>query len=353
MNDLRGLTSPASVAVVVLALLAVLLTMREAQPIVVPVIMAFFLAVVAEPPVAWLQRKKVSRVVAIVGVVSGMAAILFLIGLIVGSSLQELSANLPEYQALLQTRLATFMAAWPDSSLSTDAAAMLNGLSPDEAIHLASSLLSSLSELFSNAFLIFALMIFIMLEMPVVQAKLTMLGGSHSTFESMNQSVQRYLAIKTVTSLATGVVVGLLLLALGVDFAILWGLLAFLLNYVPNIGSILAAVPATLLALLQDGPAQGLLVAAIFVVVNMVIGNVIEPRVMGAGLGLSPLVVFLSLITWGWILGPVGMLLSVPLTTTIKLALDSRESTRPLALLLGAEVPEMKREGGVEAAPSG
>jgi predicted PurR-regulated permease PerM len=144
------------------------------------------------------------------------------------------------------------------------------------------------------------------------------------------------LGIKTLTSLATGVLVAIMLTAMGVDFAILWGLLAFLLNYIPNIGSFLAAIPAVLLALLTDGLTAALVVTVGYVLINGIIGNVVEPRIMGEGLGLSTVVVFLSLILWGWLLGAVGMLLSVPITTTLKIVLETNESTRPLALLLSS-----------------
>lgn len=146
------------------------------------------------------------------------------------------------------------------------------------------------------------------------------------------------MAIKTWMSLATGIAVFILLAIVGVNYAVLWGLLTFFLNYVPNIGSIIAAIPAVLLALIQLGFVKSVIVAAGFVVINLLMGNVIEPRFMGRGLGLSTLVVFLSLIFWGWVLGPVGMLLSVPLTMTAKIALDSREETRWLAILLGPEI---------------
>jgi AI-2 transport protein TqsA len=115
----------------------------------------------------------------------------------------------------------------------------------------------------------------------------------------------------------------------------LWGLLAFALNYVPNIGSIIAAVPAVLLSIVQLGVLKALVVAAGYAGINMVMGSFLEPRFMGRGLGLSTLVVFLSLLFWGWVLGPVGMLLSVPLTMTAKIALESRDDTRWIAVLLG------------------
>ena len=127
-----------------------------------------------------------------------------------------------------------------------------------------------------------------------------------------------------------------LLALIGVDYPVLWGALAFLLNFIPNIGSIIAAVPPVLLALIQLGVAQAALVAGGFLVINMAIGNFLEPRYMGQGLGLSTLVVFLSLVFWGWVLGPVGMLLSVPLTIAVKIALEVRPDTRWMAIMLGS-----------------
>jgi AI-2 transport protein TqsA len=122
----------------------------------------------------------------------------------------------------------------------------------------------------------------------------------------------------------------------GVDYPGMWGVFAFLFNYIPNIGSIIAAVPAVLLALVQLGPGAAAFVGLGFLIVNTVVGSVIEPKIMGQGIGLSALVVFLSLAFWGWVLGPVGMLLSVPLTMAAKIALGGRASTQWLSVLLGS-----------------
>ena len=141
-------------------------------------------------------------------------------------------------------------------------------------------------------------------------------------------------------SLITGVTVTIWVYVLGLDFPILWGIVAFLFNYIPNIGSIIAAVPAVLLALVQFGLGKALVVTLGYVVVNVIMGNFVEPRVMGRGLGLSPLVVFLSLIFWGWIFGPVGMLLSVPLTMIVKIAFQHSPEMRWLAVLLGPPIDD-------------
>jgi len=152
------------------------------------------------------------------------------------------------------------------------------------------------------------------------------------------ESTKQYTSIKALMSLVTGLLVWIGCSLIGLDFAILWGFIAFMLNFIPTIGSIIAAVPAVLLAMVQLGPMAALAVAGLYVAVNMVIGNMIEPRYMGRRVGLSTLVVFLSMVFWGWLLGPVGMLLSVPLTMVAKFAAQANENTRWVAILLGPEI---------------
>jgi predicted PurR-regulated permease PerM len=198
---------------------------------------------------------------------------------------------------------------------------------------------SGLGGVLTNAFLILFSVVFILLEASDFPDKVRRALGSKTLaldhFQSFSDSVQRYLLIKTLVSIGTGIVVGIALALLGVDYAILWAVIAFLLNFIPNIGSIIAAVPPMLIALIQLGPMSSMLVAVLYVVTNMLFGNVIEPRYMGRSLGLSTLVVFVSLVFWGWIFGPVGMLLSIPLTMVVKIALENSDRNRWLAVLLG------------------
>ena len=165
-------------------------------------------------------------------------------------------------------------------------------------------------------------------------------------FVRFADNVNRYMGIKTTISIVTGVIVAVFLTLLGIDFPVLWGLLAFLLNYVPTIGSFIAAIPAVLLALIQLGPLQAAIAAGGYVVLNIVMGNAVEPRFMGRGLGLSTLVVFVSLVFWCWMLGPVGMLLSVPLTITAKIALEASPSSAWIASLLGPADKQAGRRTG-------
>jgi predicted PurR-regulated permease PerM len=190
-----------------------------------------------------------------------------------------------------------------------------------------------------NTFLIFLIVLFTLTEFGsfAIKTKAILSGTDTSTayFSTILQNIRHYLGIKTLICLLTGILVYLALLIIGVDYPLLWALIAGLMNYIPNIGSIIAAVPAVLFALVQLGLGGAVWTLASFMIVNNVLGNFIEPRIMGKGLGLSTLVVFLSLIFWGFIFGPVGMFLSVPFTMTIKIILEQNVKTKWFAIILG------------------
>jgi AI-2 transport protein TqsA len=226
------------------------------------------------------------------------------------------------------------------SSLGVDMTNVLvsDYLSPGKVMSLVYYMVFAFKGLFRNMFLVFLIVLFILIEASGFPSKLQdAFPNPEKTlghFKAMTASVNQYMGVKAIFSLATGILVWLLLTLIGVDFAPTWGLLAFLLNFIPNIGSIIAAVPAILLALIQLGWPCALLTMLGYLVVNIIIGNFLEPRVMGRSLGLSTLVVFLSLLFWGWVLGPIGMVLSVPLTMIVKIALAANEDTRWVAVLL-------------------
>jgi predicted PurR-regulated permease PerM len=205
----------------------------------------------------------------------------------------------------------------------------------------AAGILNSLKDVLTNIFLIIFTVIFMLLEASTFETKVEAAFGRRTeSLESARTfltNLGRYLGIKTLISAATGLTAGIVTWLIGLDFPLLWAMLTFLLNYVPTIGSIIAAVPPVLLALVQLGPGEATATAIGFAGINVLFGNFLEPRMMGYGVGISPLVVFIGLVLWGWIFGPVGMLLSVPLTMTLKLALESDQRTRWMAILLGSE----------------
>ena len=206
-------------------------------------------------------------------------------------------------------------------------------------------LLSGLANVLSNTFIILITVAFMLLEASRFPAKLrAALGDNNPVLSNIQQivaDVRRYMVIKSMTSALTGILVSTLLTVLEIPYPFLWGLLAVLFNFVPNIGSIIASIPAILLALISEDPvATATLVAVGYVIINCFISYAIEPRFMGQGLGLSTLVVFLSLVFWGWVLGPVGMLLSAPLTMIVKITLENSEDLKWLAVMMGSKAPE-------------
>jgi predicted PurR-regulated permease PerM len=198
-----------------------------------------------------------------------------------------------------------------------------------------------LSGMLGQALLIFIIVAFMLVETSGLHRKLHAIPGvSEENLQALEleknfQDVRRYVSLKSIMSLLTGTLVTLWLWILGIDNAIFMGLLAFFLNFVPTIGSFIAAIPGVLLGFILLGPAMAAVTAIGYIVINLGVSNVIEPRFMGQSLGISPLVIIVSLVFWGWLLGPVGMLLSIPLTMAVKVGLEGSSATRSIAVLLG------------------
>lgn len=328
----------------IITFIVIMAALRAAQTIVVPLMLAVFAALIASPILLWMKRKGIPTWLSVLAVVLVLVAGVGLIGYVAGASVQDFSDRLPFYKQQFFSQLDV-----ASRNLNPDAASALRDLfnvfDPAKAMGLAAGLLTGVGSALTNATLIVFILVFILLEVSDFPKKLQ-LAIPHSRvvldyISDVANSIKQYLAVKTIVSLATGVSAGTLVGLIGIDFAILWGLLAFLLNYIPSIGSILAAIPPVVLAIIQFGPGAAIGVALGYVVINALFGNLIEPRLAGHRVGLSPLVVFLSLVFWGWVLGAVGMLVSVPLTASIKIALETSESTRWAAVLLGS-VPKEK-----------
>jgi predicted PurR-regulated permease PerM len=322
------------------AFVVIIAGMRAAESIMVPFLLSAFIAIIAAPPMFWLQRRKVPAGLAILIIILVILGLTLLLMTFIGTSVNDFTSALPDYQIRIKGKTAGLIDWLNNMGLSISNQEIMEYFDPGQAMQLASRLFRGLGSVLSNTFLIILTVVFILAEASSFPQKLKAILGENdnlSNYESFLDNMQTYIGIKTLTSLATGTVVCISLLIIGVDYWLLWGLLAFLLNFVPTIGSIIAAIPAVLLALVQLGLGAAALTAGIYVMINVVIGSFIEPRFMGKELGLSTLVVFLSLLFWGWVLGPVGMLLSVPLTMTLKIALDSHDDTRWLAILLGPE----------------
>jgi len=326
----------------VAAVIIIVFGMQAAKVLLVPFLLAVFLALMAVRPMLWLQKHRVPSVLAALIIVVAMMLIIGVVGGIVGTSIADFTAALPSYQE----RLAVIVESGGKlivNLLGEDRQIpnFADLIDPGFAMGFAATILNGVQDVLTNAFLILFTMVFILLEASSMGVKAkAAFGVSAKTFERPRQfldNLGRYLGIKTVVSMATGLAAWFVTWMIGLDFPLLWGMLAFLFNYVPTIGSIIAAVPAILLALVQLGVGEATTAAMGFLAINIIFGNVVEPRLMGYGVGISPLIVFTGLVLWGWIFGPVGMLLSVPLTMTLKMALESDENTLWIAILIGSE----------------
>ena len=336
-------TTPIARFLVVFAAFVIVVSgLKMAGPLLVPFLLAVFIAMIVSPLLAWLKSFRVPSVLAILMVVLLLLGVGLILGAVIGSSLTDFRQEVPAYSQKLSAMSERAQQWLSLRGFEIDAQQWQNSFDPGEVMKLVGSTLASFGNVMTNAVMILLTVIFILTENIGFGEKLRLARGKGVSAEWLSKfsgSVHSYLAIKAAISAGTGVIIFIWLTILGVDYAVLWGLLAFLLNFVPTVGSFIAAVPAVLLALVQLGALYAGLSLGGFIVVNLVMGNVIEPRLMGKGLDLSPLVVFVSLVLWGWVLGPVGMLLSIPLTIMIKIALESQSETRWISVMLGGTNP--------------
>ena len=333
-------------------LFVILACLKLATVIVTPLLLAIFIATLVSAPVSWLIERRLPPWLAITLALVLVALVAVTLGAIVIESAQQLYVKQPEYVAKLSELMKSFEPMLISLGLPTTLS--LEGVLDASTIwDLASQTLTGIGNLVSNSFLILLVFILILIESTTLGQKLRrVLSRSNSDtswLDSFATNIHHYIVIKTLHSVVTGLLITLGTWALGVDFPILWGLLAFVLNYIPNIGSVIAALPAVLVALVQLGVLPAVGVVVLFVAVNVIIGGFIEPRFMGNRLGISTLVVFLSLIFWGYMFGTVGMLLSVPITMTIKIAAEANPSTQWLSDLLGKSPTSSKTSETSEA----
>ena len=325
--------------VVMLGMLVIILTgIRFAADIIVPFILALFIAVILNPLVQRMVRWRIPRVLAILLLITIIIMAMALLVTYLGTSLNELARTLPQYRSKLVIPLQQMEPWLQRAGIEVSVEELLKYIDPNAAMTLVTALLAQLSSAMTSIFLLLLTVVFMLVEVPQLPVKLQQMMvrpvEGMGAIQRALDSVSRYLVLKTAISIVTGLVAWAMLAVLDVRFAFVWGLLAFALNYIPNIGSVLAAIPPITQVLVFSGFYDALVVLAGYLIINLVFGNILEPRMMGRGLGLSTLVVFLSLIFWGWLLGPVGMLLSVPLTIIVKIGLEQTAGGQTIAVLL-------------------
>ena len=321
--------------------------LRAAAPIILPFLIAVFLAVVNVPLMNWLMRNRVPKPIAVVLTILTAVSIVGILVGVMATSLNQFSVVAPTYQERLQELFASITILAERYGVPADQ--LTAALAPSAVLDLVGGVigdaLRAVGSLLSSSFLVLLTVVFILFEAAGFGAKLkNAFGEANDLFGPMKRmasQVQNYLVAKTAISAATGVIIGVWVALMGLDFPLSWGLLAFVFNFIPTLGSIFAAVPAVLLALIQPdlGPVSALVIAGGYLAVNLMFGSLLEPTLMGHRFGLSTLVVFISLVFWGWVWGPVGMLFSVPLTMVVKITLENTHEFRWVAVMMGANPP--------------
>ncbi len=348
MNSPLGFSDPARGLIVAAAFVIVVAGIHAASSILAPFLLAVFIAVVATPALRWMGRFGAPKWAALLIVAFVLVDFGSLFALATTGALEGFRDSLPTYQERLVLLMDEFGNWLEGVGMPNSREAVPDIFDPNQAMGLVRMALSNASGIFSTGILVLFTVLFILLEAAGLPAKLKLAfkttPEAEARLDKMLSSLNQYMLIKTLASLATALLIFVWLWYLGLDFAVLWALIAFLLNFVPFVGSILMAVPAILLALVQTDLSTTLLVALGYLVVNTAIGSILEPKIMGKGLGISTLAVFLSLLFWGFVLGTVGVFLSVPLTMVLMIALDSHPLTRPIAILLGPDVAPAEPE---------
>ncbi|MBT3275192.1 MAG: AI-2E family transporter [Spirochaetales bacterium] len=334
------------VSVVLLAIIAlglIFVAVDVAQTVLMPLVIALLFSFVLAPVVEKLHKLRVPRGIAIVLVILLILGVFFLIGLFFYTSFQSFVRVFPKYQAKFET---TFRGL---SIGLTERFGLPTGLLDD--MDWSSMIRGYLIELSGTSidfakglFVVTIFLIFLLLERPYLEKKLRAAFAESTSIkighilEHINQQIGKYLSVKLFVSSITGVLVWLSLSLIGMDFPIVWGFAGFLMNFVPNIGSMLHFLIVSVLGFIQfypDSPGKIVAVALSMALIQNVIGNFFDPRLQGHRLDISPFLVLFSLIVWGWLWGPVGMLLATPLTVAVRIVCDNVPALAPVGVLMG------------------
>ena len=309
-----------------------------ASSIVVPFLLAVFISIIIYPVLELMSKVHINRFFAFIILIGICGSGLWILGNVIATALLGFSADLPIYKAKIDIFIDNLVIYIKDNSNIDISNNILSFINIDKLITTTSNLIVQTGSIVTQSFLVFLLLAFILFEVQIFKDKVAYFALKNplasdiaSTFIS---NLKRYLAIKTISSIATGVIVWVFLILFDVPYAPLWAVLAFILNYIPTIGSIIAAIPAILVSLAVNDLSSTLWLTLIYLVLNIAIGNFIEPKFLGKELGISTLVVILSLLFWGFVFGIGGMFLAVPLTMSIKIALDANPKTKSISILL-------------------
>jgi len=324
---------------VVTMLVIIIAGLKAASELLTPLILALFLATLSASLINYLVKRGVPKFLSWVSVLIFIVGFIVVLGLMVSASANEFASKLPTYMEKLDLIIDQSMLSL-GLSTEIDTEHFKNIYHPGYLLNYTVSAASRVGEVLSEGFLIVLTVIFMLIQRHSFVDKVKYLtedDAAYSHFKKVTKLIDHYFLILTLFSTLTGITVYVALVLLNIDFALMWALAAFFLNFIPNIGSIIAAAPPILIALIEHDPIHAAIVASVYLLINLVYGTMLQPRYIGKGLDLSILVVFLSLVFWGWIFGPVGMFLSVPITIMFKILFESSEKTQWIAVMLGSE----------------
>ena len=325
--------------VVMASIIIVLAGIKNASEIIVPFLLSLFLAIILLPSYNYFNKKGLPDFLSLSIVIGLFILLISLVGKLIGSSITDFNSNIDLYSEQLGVYYHSLVAIASKVGIEISVDDLSEMINSKQLMSFATKIMQSMGSMFTNGFVVLLTIIFMLLESSNFKSKIEHFSIKSEAIvhvQKITTQIKEYMVLKAVISVFTGLIVWIALSIVGTDYAFLWAVVAFLFNFIPNIGSIIAAVPAVLLTLVQFGFISAIIVSVIYMAINIIIGSIIEPKIMGKGLGLSTLVVFLSLLFWGWLLGIVGMLLSIPLTIMIKIILDDDESTRWISILLGS-----------------
>ncbi|MFW6152116.1 MAG: AI-2E family transporter [Verrucomicrobiota bacterium] len=312
---------------------------KAAASLLTPFLLAVFLAIILTPLYFSMMKVGMPSWLSLLVIILGFGVVSAIAVVVGGRALVGFAADLPQYQQGLQYQTMEFVGWLRERGVEAPEQIIRDAINPQAFIGFLSGTVSTLTDLASQAFIIFFIVVFIILEAALLPDRIRQIPNINpdtmKRLQVVTEKLRGYLAIKTLMSLLTGGLVLALLLGAGVRNALILALFAFLLNYIPNVGSFLASIPAILLAMVDFGIVRAGIVAAGYLAINVGVSNGIEPRFMGRGLGLSPLIIVLNMVFWAWVLGPVGMLLAVPLAMIVKIVLEGFSETRGAAILMG------------------
>lgn len=333
---LRSLLGAAAIVIVVFGL-------KFSSDVLAPIFFAATLAVLFTPMLRWLEKKGLPTGLALLVMVLGLGGFIVVMVIILTLSVKQLSLRLPVYQELLHWRIDTLGTAL--GNIGIDLQDTLNSFVTNSSIALAKTAINVTLGVLGNSISIvfFLFLLFLMLvESKSIATKFqtSLQTGNNFVLQlgTYTKQIQTQYRIQAMSNLLSAVAITVELLLFRVDFALLWGFLAFILGFIPNVGLIIACLPAIMIAFILYGWGTALAVLAIGIALNAAMDNVVTPRIMGKGLNMSVLLVFLSFLFWSWVFGFIGALLAIPATLFVKSLFQGHQETRFLVVLLSEKV---------------